>query len=112
LRIYAEKSGRQVDAYIRASRARGGLSCGHHRRAPKPLPGTRRWDRKAIDLALDQISGIPSVPLSKEEEAEKKWVRDYEARNAARERDPEYIQKRTAREATLVKRRGRRKERS
>jgi hypothetical protein len=27
-------------------------------RVPKPLPGTRRWDRKAIDLALDRLSGI------------------------------------------------------
>jgi hypothetical protein len=52
-------------------------------RAPPPLPGTRRWDRKAIDLALDKISGIPLTPLSKEDEAEKKWERDYEARKAA-----------------------------
>jgi hypothetical protein len=53
-------------------------------RAPSPLPGTRRWDRKAMDLALDKISGIPPTPLSKEDEAEKKWERDYEARKAAR----------------------------
>ena len=92
MRIYAEKSGRQVDAYIRASRARGGLSCGHHRRAPKPLPGTRRWDRKAIDLALDKISGIPSAPVSKEDRGEEElqeWIREDEARQAARELDPE-----------------------
>ena len=25
---------------------------------PGPIPGTHRWDRKAIDLALDQISGL------------------------------------------------------
>lgn len=25
---------------------------------PKPLAGTRRWDRKAIDLALDKASGM------------------------------------------------------
>ncbi len=25
---------------------------------PGPIPGTQRWDRKAIDLALDRASGI------------------------------------------------------
>jgi hypothetical protein len=25
---------------------------------PGPIPGTHRWDRKAIDLALDRASGI------------------------------------------------------
>lgn len=29
-------------------------------RIPKAIPGTRRWDRKAIDLALDQASGLQS----------------------------------------------------
>jgi hypothetical protein len=75
-------------------------------RAPKPLPGTRRWDRKAIDLALDKISGIPSAPVSEEDqgaEALRQWLRDDEARNAARERDP----KRAEGEAALAKRRGR-----
>lgn len=27
-------------------------------RIPGPIPGTRRWDRKAIDLALDRLSRI------------------------------------------------------
>lgn len=27
---------------------------------PGPIPGTLRWDRKAIDLALDRASGIQS----------------------------------------------------
>jgi predicted DNA-binding transcriptional regulator AlpA len=55
-------------------------------RAPKRLPGTRRWDRKAIDLYLDKLSGIPPAPLSKEDREEEewqKWLRDYEARCAA-----------------------------
>jgi|SRR5665213_1892769 len=58
-------------------------------RAPKPLPGTRRWDCKAIDLALDKVSGIPPSPPSKEDQEEEecqRWIRDYEARKAARER--------------------------
>ena len=29
------------------------------RLVPGPLPGTKRWDRKALDLALDRLSGIP-----------------------------------------------------
>ena len=31
---------------------------------PGPMPGTRRWDRKALDIALDKLSNItaPSAP--------------------------------------------------
>jgi hypothetical protein len=25
---------------------------------PRPLPGTRRWDRRALDLAIDVRSGV------------------------------------------------------
>lgn len=25
---------------------------------PPPLPGTKKWDRRAIDLQIDKISGI------------------------------------------------------
>ena len=25
---------------------------------PGPIPGTRKWDRKAIDTALDRLSGL------------------------------------------------------
>jgi hypothetical protein len=28
-------------------------------RLPVPIPGTNRWDLKALDLALDSLSGIP-----------------------------------------------------
>ena len=28
---------------------------------PRPMPGTHRFDRKAIDLALDRMSGIDST---------------------------------------------------
>jgi hypothetical protein len=53
-------------------------------RIPKPLPGTRRWDRKAIDLALDRISGIESPAAAQEPEDEfEKWKRNDEAREAA-----------------------------
>jgi hypothetical protein len=77
-------------------------------RAPRPLPGTRRWDRKAIDLALDKISGIPPVPVSKEDQGAEEleqWCLDYESRNAARELDPVYIRKKAESETRLAKRR-------
>jgi hypothetical protein len=54
-------------------------------RIPKPLPGTRRWDRKAIDLALDRISGIATWAVVSETEDEfEKWEREYEARKATK----------------------------
>jgi hypothetical protein len=28
---------------------------------PGPIPGTQRWDRKAVDLALDRASGIETI---------------------------------------------------
>lgn len=40
---------------------------------PKPLPGTRRWDRKAVDAALDWASGIAPPALSEGEAALEKW---------------------------------------
>lgn len=30
-------------------------------RLPKAIPGTHRWDRKAIDARLDRLSGIESA---------------------------------------------------
>jgi hypothetical protein len=29
---------------------------------PGPIKGTRRWDRKALDLAIDKASGLQSEP--------------------------------------------------
>jgi predicted DNA-binding transcriptional regulator AlpA len=45
---------------------------------PKPVIG-RRWDRKAIDLALDKLSGIEASPPDQEDEYTA-WERGYEAR--------------------------------
>lgn len=64
-------------------------------RIPKPLPGTRRWDRKAIDLAPDKASGIvtPAVIDGESElemwkraralRQEAEWERKYEASQSA-----------------------------
>lgn len=32
-------------------------------RLPPPIPGTSRWDLKAIDLVLDAASGISNSPI-------------------------------------------------
>lgn len=60
-------------------------------RAPKPLPGTRRWDRKALDLTLDKVSGIaaPASAVDEHEMAFEEWEAGYNAREAARARDQE-----------------------
>ena len=31
---------------------------------PGPIPGTQRWDRKAIDAALDRASGLDTMTSS------------------------------------------------
>lgn len=38
---------------------------------PGPIPGTHRWDRKAIDQALDRLSGLTKDQSSSFEE----WAR-------------------------------------
>jgi hypothetical protein len=45
---------------------------------PGPIPGTQRWDRKAIDLALDRASGLESA----EEQVDvfERWRATYNAR--------------------------------
>ena len=48
---------------------------------PGPIPGTHRWDRKAIDAALDKASGIEA---NKTETALEKWKRDRHARGDER----------------------------
>ncbi|MDI3564945.1 AlpA family transcriptional regulator [Bradyrhizobium sp. Arg816] len=49
---------------------------------PPPLPGTRRWDRKALDLALDKMSGIESAIAPQEEDPLEKWIRKDAAKQA------------------------------
>jgi hypothetical protein len=53
---------------------------------PPPLPGTRRWDRRAIDAALDKLSGI-APPLVPGDDPFEAWERDYESQKAARRRE-------------------------
>lgn len=47
---------------------------------PKPVEFTRRWDRKAIDLALDKASGIVAPSIVPQEDEFSKWKSGHEAR--------------------------------
>jgi hypothetical protein len=40
---------------------------------PPPIPGTRKWDRKAIDARLDEISGLDTTAS---EDPYEKWMRE------------------------------------
>lgn len=49
-------------------------------RLPCPIPGTRRWDKKAIDAALDKLSGLnPAKAADPYEE----WQRGRQHANAS-----------------------------
>jgi len=48
---------------------------------PPAIPGTRKWDRRAIDAKLDEISGL-AVNDNKEEDEFEKWSRERDARKA------------------------------
>jgi len=50
-------------------------------RLPGPISGTARWDLRAIDAALDSLSGIGS---NKEEDAFDKWKRERDAKTSSR----------------------------
>ncbi len=53
---------------------------------PPAIPGTRKWDKRAIDARLDEISGLGSA--AEPEDAYDKWMREHgeerQARNAFR----------------------------
>jgi hypothetical protein len=49
-------------------------------RMPAPLPGTRRWDIRALDQAIDRLSGVDSDAVSDAapdaaDAAIEKWLR-------------------------------------
>lgn len=51
-------------------------------RLPPPLPGTRRWDRRALDAAIDKLSGLaPSIVPS--DDPFEIWEREHAARKTA-----------------------------
>jgi hypothetical protein len=56
-------------------------------RLPPPLPGTRRWDRHAIDVALDKLSGIKAPSIAPSDDPFAEWELAYESRKAAGRRE-------------------------
>ena len=48
-------------------------------RLPPALPGTHRWDRRAIDAALDRISGLTKVSDTELENDLDRWLREHGA---------------------------------
>ncbi|TWB19550.1 hypothetical protein FBZ99_101323 [Rhizobium sp. ERR 1071] len=50
---------------------------------PQCIPGTRKWDRRAIDAKLDEISGLGVNNISVETDLQK-WRRERDARKAQR----------------------------
>lgn len=50
---------------------------------PPAIPGTRKWDKKAIDAKLDEISGLAPDDNDPDDEFEK-WSRERDARKAAK----------------------------
>lgn len=51
---------------------------------PPAIPGTRKWDKRAIDAKLDEISGLATHEPAKETGLQK-WRRERDVRRAARE---------------------------
>lgn len=49
---------------------------------PGPIPGTNRWDRKALDAALDKASGLSEAQVQPED-AYTAWKRERDAAKAA-----------------------------
>ncbi|WP_156436097.1 helix-turn-helix transcriptional regulator [Bradyrhizobium pachyrhizi] len=52
---------------------------------PKPVNATRRWDRKAIDLALDKASGIVAPSIVPDDDFDTAYAQ-WEKEDAARKR--------------------------
>jgi hypothetical protein len=41
---------------------------------PPCIPGTRKWDRRAIDAKLDEVSGLS---VNDDEDPYDKWMREH-----------------------------------
>lgn len=51
----------------------GWVTAGH---IPRPLFGSKRWDKKAIDAALDKASGLALPVAASDEDPLEKWLRE------------------------------------
>jgi predicted DNA-binding transcriptional regulator AlpA len=53
-------------------------------RLPGPIPGTARWDRRAIDAVLDEASGLETCGA--QEDAFDRWKREKHEKRTSRYR--------------------------
>lgn len=75
-------TGREAAAYCRVT-ATTWAKWVALRIVPAPIPGTRRWDRRALDLALDKLSGIEAPRHQDDRDAAlEQWMREDAAKQA------------------------------
>ncbi|MCJ7995904.1 hypothetical protein J5N58_08210 [Rhizobium cremeum] len=51
---------------------------------PPAVPGTRKWDKRAIDAKLDEISGLGGPPPDKPETDLQRWKRERDQRRSGK----------------------------
>lgn len=73
---------REAAAYLGIAESTFSMWVATHK-MPQAIYGTRRWDRKAIDAKLDEISGLAVNDNSGETDLQK-WRRERDARKAKR----------------------------
>lgn len=75
---------KEAAAYLGIGQSTFSLWVATHK-MPQAVPGTRKWDKKAIDAKLDEISGLIAADDEVEDDFEK-WEREQNERKAAGER--------------------------
>lgn len=76
---------KEASAYLGIGESTFSLWVATHK-MPPAIAGTRKWDRRAIDAKLDEISGIgaPAAANDNVEDEFEKWEREKNARKAER----------------------------
>lgn len=73
---------KEAAAYLGIAESTFSLWVATHK-MPPTIPGTKKWDMRAIDAKLDEISGLAPHQVEVEDEFEK-WEREHNARKAER----------------------------
>lgn len=71
---------REAAAYCGIGESTFSLWVATHKMPPS-VPGTRKWDKRAIDARLDEISGLGANDNEEETDLQK-WRRERDARRA------------------------------
>ena len=74
---------REAAAYLGIGQSTFSLWVSTHK-MPAAIAGTRKWDKRAIDAKLDEISGLHAANDNHEEAELEKWRRERDARKAQR----------------------------